>query len=82
MRNEGFLINHVKTTLSLLSELIWIKGDDKDIVACLKERMKVGCIISTQHSVLTYGISREFVLDDLSSALFEVRPCSRKKPGR
>jgi hypothetical protein len=78
----------VKTLLFLLNELIWIKGEDKvpvvnsfgSLKGIVSKRVKVGWIISTQYSVLTYGfISREFVLDDVSSAPFE---CLRQKSVR
>jgi hypothetical protein len=88
---KAYLITDVMTLLFLLSELIWIKGEDKvgvnssDSVSLERngKRVKVGCIIITQpeHTVLTRGfILREFVLDDLSSAPFEMRPCLRKNP--
>jgi hypothetical protein len=53
-----------------------------EFVRFSERNSKVGCIISTQHSVLTGGFIREFVLDDLSGAPFEMRPCLRKKPVR
>jgi hypothetical protein len=81
MRIEALQITDVKTLLFLLSELIWIKGEDKGMFAFLKGYSESW--LDYQYSVLTSGIiSREFVLNDLSGAPFEMRPCLRKKPGK
>jgi hypothetical protein len=57
--------------LFLLNEFIWIKSDDVEVMPSCTKRAKV---------VLTSGlISGGFVLNDLSSAPFEMRPCMREK---